>query len=439
MPPWPILVKTLSLRLFLIALAVLCFCLTERIHAQSADVTIIVRVTDKVSGVPVSNAQVLIPRQTAGAVTGVTDHAGLFERRNTTFVLSNKYSLTVSARDYNSITLELDLAKIQAASSASNKRYEISVQLTQTTSSTAATTSDQTNTHDNGQNGSANTNSGGGGRGPNGNEPADTSTLAGLLKPIGEISDLVIRILGCLFLVTLVLGLIARVRGHRLIHLRPGQRIGSLRESTESLVSNTSTVLKEFKEFRSQQDDIARNVNTLIEHSKAVKDSTVGSKQKLEGIENILRSNPWSPKTSQTASEMPGSDVGYGVMASPSAREIAKSSFLDLAKGNPVSVEPVYLNTEVLSTPAGSLQDKNIYLAPVSNNSGTFVLLPDGAHSGWIFPNPASPFRQLPLRRIFPLLTDEDFDYFRERIEPVRAFLKGDGRWQVELPEDPNP
>lgn len=107
----------------------------------------------------------------------------------------------------------------------------------------------------------------------------------------------------------------------------------------------------------------------------------------------------------------------------------AKSFYRHLISGGTVSNDLLYLSAEKSASKAG-LKDRVDFLKEVANRQGTFILFTDG-DKGWVLPNPSVPYRPNALASLFPNLRRDEYDNFRQNIEPVFVVRVGNGRWKV--------
>ena len=107
----------------------------------------------------------------------------------------------------------------------------------------------------------------------------------------------------------------------------------------------------------------------------------------------------------------------------------AKSFYRHLISGGTVSNDLLYLSAEKSASKTG-LKDRVDFLKEVANKQGTFILFTDG-DKGWLLPNPSVPYRPNALASLFPNLKRDEYDNFRQNIEPVFVVRAGNGRWKV--------
>jgi formylglycine-generating enzyme required for sulfatase activity len=112
-----------------------------------------------------------------------------------------------------------------------------------------------------------------------------------------------------------------------------------------------------------------------------------------------------------------------------SGRNSAKSFYRHMLSGGTVTNNLVYLSSEKSAVKAG-LIDRGEFLREVANKQGTFVLFAD-ANKGWVLPNPSLVFRPRALATLFPDLTADQYNNFKQHIEPVAVTPAGKGRWKV--------
>jgi formylglycine-generating enzyme required for sulfatase activity len=131
-----------------------------------------------------------------------------------------------------------------------------------------------------------------------------------------------------------------------------------------------------------------------------------------------------APTSSQEKGEYRSGSKGLGI-----SKSSAKSFYRHLISGGAVSNDLVYLSTEKAASKSG-VNERAEFLREVTNRQGTFVLFSDG-DKGWVLPNPSVSYRPNALASLFPQLTREEYDEFRQNIEPVFVVRTGKGRWRV--------
>lgn len=121
--------------------------------------------------------------------------------------------------------------------------------------------------------------------------------------------------------------------------------------------------------------------------------------------------------------------AGIGV---GSFHDNAKSYYKALVNGGVVSPDPIYMMAETKPTSIDSVigSDSDVYLEEVYGPDGIFVLVKDSNDDGLVFPNPALVFKPS-MKCVFPNLSEEMFNRFKETIEPARVSRVSDGRWRV--------
>jgi pSer/pThr/pTyr-binding forkhead associated (FHA) protein len=135
----------------------------------------------------------------------------------------------------------------------------------------------------------------------------------------------------------------------------------------------------------------------------------------------------------QEISDVGGSSPSDTHLSQPATSQaMARSSYISLCGGQPVSPEPIYLIAELKPSSIESLADSDVYLRQVDNSQGSFVLLGVSDVSGWLFPNPGLLFKRNALAPVFPHLTKDDFNLHKESIEPLRVSRVSERRWRIE-------
>lgn len=120
-------------------------------------------------------------------------------------------------------------------------------------------------------------------------------------------------------------------------------------------------------------------------------------------------------------------------VAGDPVRSSAKSFYRRLVAGGSATNNLVYLDFKKSASKDG-LSNSDELLREVSSD-GAFVLFVSDENKGWVFPNPKLDFNLDSLKTLFPTLTADRFDKFKEHIEPVPVIHVGKDRWRVEPPD----
>jgi formylglycine-generating enzyme required for sulfatase activity len=110
-------------------------------------------------------------------------------------------------------------------------------------------------------------------------------------------------------------------------------------------------------------------------------------------------------------------------------RAKAKSLYRNFVAGGSVTNNLVYLDFKKSASKQG-LKNTDESLKEVTSE-GAFVVFVCDENQGWVFPNPKLIFNADSLKPLFAALTAEQFDNFKEHIEPVPVIRVGKDRWQV--------
>jgi len=112
----------------------------------------------------------------------------------------------------------------------------------------------------------------------------------------------------------------------------------------------------------------------------------------------------------------------------------AKSFYRRLVAGSSVTKTLTYLDFKKSASRVG-LRNSDEFLKEVSSE-GAFILFVCGDDRGWVFPNPKLDFNPDFLNTLFTTLTADQFNNFKEHIEPVPVIQVGRSRWRVERTEN---
>jgi hypothetical protein len=135
------------------------------------------------------------------------------------------------------------------------------------------------------------------------------------------------------------------------------------------------------------------------------------------------------PPASESHDERPATSIPTQTIAGP-LPDTARSLYVDLASGNAVSPGPVYLDADLKSSPMDLLEEREVFLKEVSHHQGSIVMFSDSTEQGWIFPNPKL-FDSSTMKRVFPEVTETDFDNSKDNIMPRLVTRESEGRWKV--------
>jgi len=228
------------------------------------------------------------------------------------------------------------------------------------------------------------------------------------------------------------------VKGYKVSISRYGSPLPTVRSSAHFINRHLEQIDSEIRGIKGTQEQLVNQQEILTTGLKEMRRTQLEGLDLLpadqapnKGGERSDQSNQ-PPEYPSRYSSPPASEY----RKPPPPEEIARGAYSELVRNEEISVEPIYLRTEVKSSPMSMLEVESVYLLAVSNVQGSFVMFLDASGTGgWVFPNPNVSFRPDALKRVFPELgemSEVKFQSFKAQINPVRARQIEPGRWVVE-------
>jgi len=430
-----------SLRLILLVLLMACASSWSEAQAQAGEptltpekiqLTLKIKVLDKNTNRPIPDAEILISRslkkgdgtiylsnihRTKNEDAEFVYEDGVLSRPGTDFLLQGgNHNLIVKAPKYNEMIVPLD-DKALRKHKEDGKPIEVSLHVVEPTLTPSSTNPSTLENKEKGR----------------------LERLKIFFTSPDSYFNQGIWWLGLVFIILLAAITVAWWRFDRLLNFKAFFGAASNNAMTdngsskmlEEISENLTKIENATKRSVLDAEDIARLENTI---KGAVKEEIMILEDRL--INHPLLARPAALSIHSGHPEPPGvvsmrpQQPDSRAATSPQWR--AKGFYQSLLNKEPLEPEPLYLENEGKSSMDGKLKDSSIYLSQSNNRQGTFVLFADGDKSGWVFPNPSLAYRKSALSEVFPDLTEEQFNYSKEQIEPVRASRVEDRRWKVE-------
>jgi hypothetical protein len=197
------------------------------------------------------------------------------------------------------------------------------------------------------------------------------------------------------------------------------------REGLEEISRRVAEMLERVGDLKTRIQELRAGQDDL----KAVCAAMATVKQGLgEGPEEVPRSRtspgsePSVPTTQATVAREEDGQVPF--------RDTARQAYLNIVRGERSSLTSAYLNTEVVSSPRDAFEQRDALLREAA--TGSFVVFIDlTSDQGWVFPHPRRLYSSEVYKPVFPNLTEQQFKYSKEHIEPVLLTRVGPALWKV--------
>jgi hypothetical protein len=400
----------------IVGFAAMCvWCVTVAAKHEFVDVKFLVQTrNDK----PVVGASVVIQRS-SGDKESKTDDKGWAEFSHVEFEVTKPYTVKITATDYKPQDFVIAPSDF-AESVKSHKPVEHFIILVSTEPSQPGDTSKNNNSSS-----------------PAVNQNVTDNHVDHWYDPIVDVVSF-LRTYWWLLLSVLIIAtvVVLLLMGYRIKVYRYGQSFTRVKEKIHWIHEDTRNIKVDLKEVKLRLDLLVGPQSPLT--------------SRLTSIEHRLKELPISPVPPPGQDDVSSSgstnDRDYLSQRSslppdyyrttPSAEETARTAYRSLTKSEAPLVEPIYLKTDVKSSPLASLENDEVYLQAVANTQGAFVLFPDpDGRWGRVFPNPGVDFRPETLKRLFPRLAEmgeTQFQTIKAQIDPVRVRQIEPGRWVVE-------
>lgn len=392
------------------------WCVTVAAKHEFVDVKLLVQSRDHK---PVVGASVVIQRP-SGDKESKTDERGSAEFTHVEFEVTRPYTVKISATDYKPQDWVITAAEFEGSVKTNIPiDHTVILESTEPLQPINVNKPDNSGLHNDNQNSNRN-------QGDN------------WYDPVIDLLVFLRSFWGLLFSVLIVATVaVLLLMGYRIKVYRNGQPLPTVKENihwiqedTKSIKADVKEVKKNLEQFVAQQHSLTSGL-TAIE--SRLKEIPIPPVPPIAGQSEPSTHSSGDPAGAQTQPASQPYDY-YSTTQSP--EKAARNAYQALMRNEVPLVDPIYVRTDIKSSPLAGLENDDIYLQAVGNTQGAFVLFPDpDGRSGQVFPNPGVDFRPETLKRLFPKLAEmgeTQFQAIKSQIDPVRVRQIEPSRWVVE-------